>query len=295
MIRATFHCPGVIETTIEANPEDITSDKAAVLKELGFDRISLGVQSFNDSYLKFLGRNHDKEQAEKAFSLLRAKGFDNINVDMMCSFPQQTFEELKKDLRKLTRLQCEHVSLYTLTVEEFSRFYVKGLKNKNDSEEAKRYEYAVKTLEDEGWQQYEISNFAHKDKESKHNLNYWLGGNYIGLGVGAHSHVEGKRSWNVSRLKEYLLALQHSTTPQAGSEVLTPLQRLKESLVFGLRMNQGVHIPSLEKQSHCALPLECIQKIREFSKAEYLCYDGDYLKTTMKGRLVLDEISAYLI
>ncbi len=295
MIKKMFCYCDQTEFTVEANPEGLDLAKAKFLFALGINRISLGVQSFQDKYLKFLGRCHDAQDAVAAFAHLRKAGFDNINLDLMYSFPGQTLREIEEDVAALIRLESEHVSLYTFTVEPYSRFYAQGLKQQDGGKQSEQYEFVARLLTQAGFRQYEVSNFARPGKESRHNSHYWQGGNYIGLGVGAHSHKNGRRYWNVSRLNEYISRIKNHGDPTEGSEDLTPQTRLRESLLFGLRMNAGIDLKKLERKFQCRLPEEKSEKIQEFIKGGLLDLQGNRLQATDRGRLVLDEMSAYLI
>ena len=283
------------EFTLEANPETIGQSKAKLLKKEGVNRISLGVQSFHDRYLKYLGRNHNSQKALHAFTLLREAGFDNINVDLMISFPQQTLEELREDIQAVTRLDCEHVSVYSLTIEEKSRFYVKGVQLDEAVLQRDQYLLIIQLLEAAGYHQYEVSNFAKMDKESRHNINYWQGGNYIGLGMSAHSHNEGRRYWNKSRLMEYLEEMKDKDTAIDGEEFLNNSQRLSEALMFGLRMNRGVDLKKLVQRFSAELDETKCSAIEKFIEQGLLEREGHILRATIAGRLLLDEIAARLI
>ena len=282
------------EFTIEANPEDIEPDKAKMLRDLGVNRVSLGVQSFHDPYLKYLGRCHDAGRAVAAYETLRKSGFRNINVDLMYAFPNQTLSELERDIAAVAGLKSEHLSLYTLTVDENSRFYVQRIKQKNPHAQGDQYSRVVELLEKSGFPQYEISNFAKPGKESAHNQNYWLGGNYIGLGVGAHSHQEGERFWNASRLPDYLQKIKEGKSVREGEERLTPNERLVEAFLLGLRMNEGVDVLSLEKRYAGRLADDKKQKIQDFIQEGFLWRKAGRIGTSLKGKLVLDELSGRL-
>ncbi len=295
ILQENFIYPPSIEYTIEANPEGITLEKARLLKNLGVNRISLGIQSLNDRHLKFLGRNHGREDAVKAFDNLRRAGFDNISVDMMSTFPAQEKRELEHDLEEMIRLGSEHISVYALTIEEKSRFFVKNVRLPEGGIQAERYQKIAERLEAGGYQQYEISNFAKKGRESRHNINYWRGGNYIGLGMSAHSHQDGRRYWNVDRLSEYIRLIKENKSPKAGEENLGAPERFIEALLLGLRMNAGVNIKELEERFECILDAERRKKITEFIAARWLFFEGDFLKASPQGRLLLDEISVRVI
>jgi len=266
-----------------------------LLKEEGVNRISLGVQSFNDQYLKYLGRNHDSLTAIKTFHRIREKGFDNINVDLMFAFPNQTMDELKKDLNAIRRLGSDHLSLYTLTVDKYSRFYAQNIQLQDSHHQAQQYMLVCDTLGAAGFKQYEVSNFAKSMKASQHNLNYWQGRHYIGLGVGAHSYIGTKRFWNSSRLNDYMSRIQEGASAEEGFEELTPFDQMKEAVLFGLRMNQGADVRLAEKRFGCFLNEEQKKKIDAFIQGGFLIREKGCLKTTSQGRLVLDELCAQLV
>lgn len=295
IIHQYFNLDSVEELTLEANPEGLSVEKAAFLRELGVRRVSLGVQTFHDPYLKYLGRNHSAAKARGAFLNLREAGFDNINVDLMYGFPKESLKEIEEDLQELIQLDSEHVSLYTLTIEANTRFATRGVQLEGDDEQAAQYRYVQGFLEDHGWRQYEISNFAKKGKESRHNINYWSGGDYIGLGVGAHSHLQGKRFWNTDKLMDYLKRNKEGATTIEGKEVLNQEERFLEYLLFGLRMNQGIDLEKLQNRLNVRLDSSRLEKIEHYIEEGFLCKEKNSLKTTAKGQLVLDELCARLI
>jgi len=283
------------EFSFEANPESVDCEKLKVLRNIGVNRISLGIQSFNNRFLKFLGRGHDRQEAIKAFDQLRESGFDNVSADLMYSFPGQTSEELENDVKGMIALKSDHVSLYSLTIEERSRFYVQGVQLDDPEKLAEDYMLILRLLEEGGLNQYEISNFARPGKESQHNLNYWQGGEYIGLGVGAHSHQNGRRYSNGASFPVYLKLLKEGKDPLDTEEQLTPAQRLVETVLFGLRTNAGVCLSDLEQRFHQSLESDKKNQIAQWVQDGFLIENDGVLLTTLKGRLVLDELSARLI
>jgi len=295
ILRKNFKFNDETEFNFECNPEGLSLDKAKALKAIGINRASLGVQSLNEKYLKFLGRNHNRKEALDAFLNLRKAGFLNINLDLMFCFPDQTLRELKEDVDGIASLGSEHLSLYNLTIEEGSRFYRLNLKIHKDETQAKHYLKVIELLEQNGFEQYEISNFAKPGKEALHNHVYWQGRDYIGLGVGAHSHIQGERFWNVSDFNEYLVQTKSGKLPIAGKERLDIHGRLIETFLFGLRMKEGVDISSLEDRFDCPLSPEVKEKIGQFVQQKLLTREENRLKTTLLGRLVLDELCARLI
>lgn len=295
IIQGIFQKKGDCEYTFEVNPESITPSKAKTLKRQGVNRISLGIQSFDDDYLKYLGRNHTSRQALESYETLREAGFQNINVDIIYGFENQSREDLMEGLKNIIRLNSEHVSLYSLSIEKNSRFYVKKENLKNSQEQKNQYQLVADTLKEAGFRQYEISNFSRPDQESRHNINCWQCGNYIGLGVSAHSHMNGKRYWNVSRLKSYLSLMHNGQSPIEGFEDLTYDQQLKEALLFGMRMNDGVDIGVLENRFESKISVEDNAKIQQFQDNKLLVLENGNLRATEKGRLVLDEICSQLL
>ena len=287
-ITKNFSLQNEMEITIEANPESIDLAKARFLKALGFNRISLGVQSLNERNLKFLGRNHDAAMARKVYGILREAGFANINLDLMYAFPGQTKEELEDDVHSISRLGSEHLSLYTLTIEPNSRFYARQMKLDDDEKCAQHYLLIADILNGYGLKQYEISNFSKSSQfESMHNKAYWRGSPYIGLGLGAHGFTGQRRYWNTSRLQDYLECIAQQKSTIEGYEDLTDHQLIMEKVLFGLRMNEGIPWD--------LLPLGKHELIHAWIKDGFLWLDDRNLKTTNRGRLVLDELSSRLI
>jgi len=286
-LRNKFSFQNDIEMTIEANPESINRRKAKFFKSQGFNRISLGVQSMDDRYLKFLGRTHDAKIAREAFSILRETGFANINLDLMYAFPGQTLEELREDVQRVAFLNSEHLSLYTLTIEPHSRFFAAQMKLDDDEKLAEHYLLIARILGEDGLKQYEISNFAKPGFQSAHNRSYWLGEPYIGLGVGAHGFTGRRRYWNTSNLKDYMHKISHEGHAIEGHEDLTDDQLIMERVLFGLRMNEGI----LSK----LVPSPKQELVDRWVKDGFLLLENGNLKTTDRGRLVLDELSVRLI
>ncbi len=295
IVRDHFQLKTDAEWTIEANPENIDLDKAKLLKSLGVNRVSLGVQSLNDHYLKFLKRNHDAKKALTAYKTLRQAGFQNISLDLMFAFPQQTPEESVVDVEAIVDLKSEHLSLYSLTIEEGTRFHKEQVRLDSGEDQTRHYERVMMILESRRFRQYEISNFAKEGFESRHNTVYWTGGNYIGLGIGAHSHQEGARCWNTANLTTYLDNARKNLSPMEGQEQLDLQKRFIETMLFGLRMTNGIDVNVLEARFGCLLPGLQKEKMDEFIHQGFLENDGGRIKTTLRGRLVLDDICSRLI
>lgn len=294
IVEENFSVRPDAEYTIEANPESLDAAKLEALRSCGINRISLGVQSFHPHYLKYLGRNHDQFKARDTYHAIRDAGFTNVSLDLMFGFPKQTFEEIEQDVEMLTTLKSDHVSLYMLNLEENSRFYAQKIQLPDDDLQAKQYAMVLAGLERVGYRQYEISNFAKPGKESRHNLNYWQGGEYIGLGVGAHSYKDGKLFWNVSRLNVYMEKIRGSGFALDGSQQLDARGQLKQAVLIGLRMNRGVRVDAIQRVLHCSLSEEEQEGIEHFIRHGFFIREDGYLKATEKGRLVLDELCSKL-
>lgn len=293
--RSHFNVASHAEWTLEANPDTIDADKAKTLLDLGINRVSLGVQSFNDAYLKFLGRTHDAQRALAVVDQLHHVGFNNINVDLMYGFPGQTREELAQDINRIIALKPQHVSIYTLTIEPNSRFYARQMKLDQEEKLADDYQFVTDALNQAGIRQYEVSNFAQPGFESRHNQGYWTGQSYIGLGMGAHSYVGKRRFWNHDTLNAYLTAIQSRGGAEEGQEELLPQTILGERLVFGLRMNKGVDVSIIEKDTQCVLRPQQHQVIADLTSQGFLQHNNGRLTVTDCGRLVLDELSSRLL
>ena len=295
IVCKNFICAPDAEWTVEANPESLDLSKAKFLKSIGVNRLSLGVQSFNERYLKFLGRNHDKDAALQAYEYARQAGFDNINLDLMFAFPGQTSDELAEDVKAIAALESEHMSLYTLTIEENSRFFAKQLKLDDEDRLAGHYVLISELLEKAGVRQYEVSNFCRGQRASQHNMSYWNGGSYIGLGVGAHGFLNNRRFWNVSKLQDYFSRVEELGEATEDFEELTAETRLMERVLFGLRMNDGICIKDIEESVGVKLTPERAKMINDFVNDGFFIREGARLRTSLKGRLVLDELSSRLI
>ena len=295
MVKRHFDIHADAEWTMEANPEGLDQDKLTMMHKLGVNRISLGVQSLNEKYLKYLGRVHDNKTALTAFERIRAAGFKNINVDLMLSFPSQTIDELREDIEAMTAFKSDHISAYSLMVEPHSRFYAQKICVPDSEKQKEQYLLLLSMLETSGFMQYEVSNFAQPNKESSHNINYWSAGNYIGLGIGAHSHLDGRRFWNVNKLLDYIKRIEGGQSVIEGEEALGSYHRFLEAFIFGLRMNAGISIQNLEERFGERLDSERQSIIDECLRGGLLFLDQGRIKARLRGRLVLDEIAAKII
>ena len=273
------------EWTIEANPGSVSARKAALLRSLGITRISLGVQSWNDDLLKLLGREHNARQAEESFRLLRAAGFSNINVDLMFGLPGQTIEQWKLTLEKTIALQPDHISAYCLTYEEDTEFFLRharGEFRQDVDSDAEFFELAMSTLENAGYEHYEISNYARPGFASVHNYAYWLGKDYLGIGPSAVSTIGMQRWQNVCDYRAYIDCMFAGHSSSASTETLTHEMKRTERIALSLRTSDGVAASELKgftQQTNELIALELLQQ----SKGNVVL--------TRKGKALADSVA----
>ena len=233
------------EKTIEVNPNDITPNYAKGLKELGFNRISMGAQSFDNEILKIIGRRHTKEEVYTAVQILREVGFDNISLDLIYGLPTQTIEGFRHDIEEVMSLDVEHLSLYGLKIDEGCFFYNNRPQNLPDDDiQADMYLLAGETVRKNGFNHYEISNYSKSGYKSRHNTNYWKCGEYYGFGLSAHGYVERIRYSNTSDLTEYL----NSPTSREYGKFLTEKEKLEEDIFLGFRLSEGINTIEINKK-----------------------------------------------
>lgn len=247
-VERNFEIADGAEYSIEANPKTLDEEKLMLMKEHGVNRISVGVQSFNDAELCKIGRVHNAKEACDTAELIKKCGFDNFNLDLMSALPNQTLESFKNTLSKAVSLNPRHISCYSLIIEEgtlFAEEYKKGaLQLPNEDLERDMYDFACEYLENNGYKQYEISNFAKKGFESRHNIKYWHCDEYIGIGAAAHSYLNGVRFSNTSDINKYLRGEYRS----GEREVLSIEDKIEEFVIMGLRMRRGIDKKEFENR-----------------------------------------------
>jgi len=284
-LRARLDFSELAECTLEANPESITTAKAALLRELGVNRISLGVQSLDDALLSTLGRRHTAALAKEKFQLLRDAGFQNISVDLMFALPGQTREQWKRSLNEAMALQPEHVSCYCLTYEEDTAFFDKltnGDFQQDQDWDADLFEMTMDALTAGGFRQYEISNFARPGFESQHNRAYWAGASYLGLGPSAFSTLGVERWKNVADTHRYVTSASAGKTEIEFCETLAPETRLGEQLAFGIRTAEGIRRSDAEPWQ---------EGVNELLALGLMEIDGENLVLTRRGKLLADSVA----
>jgi len=233
-----------LEFTFEANPGDLSKEKLHILKDAGVNRLSFGVQTFDDDLLKVIGRTHRRSDVFETIDLARNVGFSNISMDLMYALPTQSIDSFKETLETAFTLEVEHFSAYSLIIEPKTVFYNLMKKGKlslpTQDNEAKMYEIVMEYMEKKNYHQYEISNFTKSGFESRHNLTYWNNDEYYGIGAGAHSYVAGKRVENAGPLKKYMTKIVETGLPHTNAHTVTINEKMEEEMFLGLRKTAGV-------------------------------------------------------
>jgi oxygen-independent coproporphyrinogen-3 oxidase len=275
----------VIEYTIETNPSDINREKLELFKKYGVTRISMGVQTFNDSQLVFLNRDHKEQDIEKAILLLKEFGFD-INVDMIFSLVNQDIKELEYDIDKVLELDVDHISYYSLILEEKTKLmylYNMGKVRMNSEEkEALMYNMVLDRMIDAGYEHYEISNFARNKKYSRHNMVYWKNEEYLGIGTFAHSLYEDRRFYGLNSVKRYTELIFND-----DMNIYTMYERnaLEEELIMGLRLLKGIDVDAVNQKYNIDL-FDKYDKLHVFIENGLVEYSDGYLRLSKKGLFV---------
>ena len=279
----------LVEWTIEANPGSASARKAGILKKVGVNRISLGVQSWDEKLLKLLGREHNTQQAEKSFRILRDAGFTNINIDLMFGLPGQTVDQWRATLEKTIGLEPEHISTYCLTYEEDTEFFLRharGELRQDPDAELEFFEMTMAILEDAGYQHYEISNYARPGFESVHNRAYWLGKDYLGLGPSAVSTIGMQRWQNVCDYRAYIDRVFSGESTRGTSENLTLEMKRTERIALGLRTRDGISGAELK---------DFAQKVGELIALKLLRKSNGNFFLTSKGKALADSVAEALL
>ncbi|TLX77117.1 radical SAM family heme chaperone HemW [Labilibacter sediminis] len=248
-LKEHFDISNVQEVTIEVNPDDVTHDFLKSLKNIGFNRLSMGVQSFNNKILAFMNRRHSADQAKNAVQIAKQAGFNNISIDLIYGIPNMSMECWRDSIDQTIDMDVQHISAYHLTFEPDTPFFTKLKRNEiqeiKDDDSLQQYNLLVKRLTEAGFIDYEISNFSKPSLESQHNSNYWKGNNYLGLGPSAHSFINQVRSWNVSDLNEYI-SLVNNAKNFSEQEELSFKDIYNETIMLGLRTRKGVDLKQLK-------------------------------------------------
>lgn len=282
------------EITIEANPGTLDGEKIKLLIESGINRLSLGAQSFNNLFLKKLGRIHNTQDIIDSYYLARKEGFNNINIDIMFALPDQTTEDLQITLKKAISLKPDHLSLYNLTIKPGTEYYKKYKKGKlklpNEDEEFDMYNWAIKFLEESGFEHYEISNFARPYKRSMHNLIYWQNKPYLGIGAGAYSFIKGYRYMNYESPARYTKEMMSGKLPVDNGEKLSLRKRMIETIILGLRTKDGVGYQKFKIRFKVDINNVFHKQISKLINLRLLQKDDFKIKLTKRGIFLANTV-----
>ena len=289
----------ISEWTVEANPATLEPNVIRLLKEFGVNRISLGIQSLNDAVLKRLGRVHSADDGRTAYGLLRDAGFDNISVDLMFAVPGQTKSDVKKDVQDMIALGADHISCYALSIEPgtpFDRMRRDGrIIEVAPDVQREQYDGIRNLLSAAGYVHYEISNFAKPDRACRHNVNYWMGGAYVGCGPSAHSHWQGARWGNVRDLHEWARRLARGEPPREFEEHLPPEAKARETLILNLRLLKGVMREAFREQTGFDYRDLAGEAIARFVSEGWLLEENGRLRLAEKALFVSNAVFAELV
>ena len=289
-IRKQFGRAQIEEITLEANPGDLSEEKLRGLREAGINRLSMGVQSFQDALLHRLSRRHNGEEAIAAVIAARRAGFENISIDLMYGLPEQTMAQWQADVEQAIQLDVEHVSAYCLTYEEGTPLYrmlQDGVVSELDEDLCNQMQdYLEEALEKNGIIRYEISNYAKDGYRSKHNSSYWTGAPYLGLGAGAHSYDGAYcRQWNPDDIGAYMAAIEKDELP-LENEILSETDRYNEALMLGLRTREGIDLNRFSEADRAKILTESALFLRE----GLLVQVGERIRASRAGTRVLNRL-----
>lgn len=294
-IHKNFDLQAVREFTFECNPESLDESKLRLLKKYKINRISLGLQSTDDYELIFLRRSHNFDTFLTSYKLVREMGFKNVSVDLMFAIPTQTIESFSASLKKVVELSPEHISCYSLIIEEntlMNRWLNEGkMKPVSDDLYVDMYRYMIDFLSKNGYMQYEISNFAKPGFESLHNSAYWIRQDYLGLGASSHSLINNQRFSNVANVDEYMIRLLASKSPvdEESLENLSVRDILNERIFLGLRMNEGILLSDFEKID------DFYSKCQKLKRMDLIEFCENRIRLTQKGRELSNSVFSELM
>ena len=297
-VYAAYQVSPAPEVTIECNPDDLTPDFLAQLKVLPFNRISMGVQSFNDTQLKRLGRRHDAAKARQAVANARTAGYSNISIDLIFALPGSTIDEWEHDLESAIALRPDHLSAYNLTYEEgtpMHRALERGdFTELSEEENITQFQMLISRLKEAGYRHYEISNFALPGRESRHNSSYWNDTPYIGCGAAAHSYNGTSRGWNIADIQEYIKGIENGN-PVFEIEELTEEERYNDTILTRLRTAEGIPLAWMKEKFSSRLYDYMLRCIGKEIALGYLKEENGHLSLTEKGIFISDAVIRELI
>jgi oxygen-independent coproporphyrinogen III oxidase len=295
-IRKDYSITPGVEITLEANADDISTEKLRAWRDLGINRLSIGVQSFFEEELRWMNRAHNAEQAINNLELAR-KEFDNITIDLIYGSPLLTDEMWKQNVETAIEMDIPHLSCYALTVEEKTPLHklinTSKVADVDDEKQARQFLLLMEWLREKGYEHYEVSNFAKPGFRSRHNSSYWKGQKYLGLGPSAHSYNGSERRWNLANNNVYLKSINEGTS-QRELELLTPAQKLNEFVMISLRTMEGIDLDQLQEQFGVDERRRIETEVEKYVKHQLVQYDHPFVRLTDEGMLRADGIASEL-
>lgn len=286
------------ELTIEANPGDLDADKIAVLQNSAVNRVSLGVQTFDDKMLKKIGRSHTEKDIYENIDRLKLAGFDNVSIDLIYALPGQTMDQVKDNVAKAIALDIPHMSLYSLILENHTVFMNRMRRGKlplpKEELEAEMFDYIIAELERAGFEHYEISNFSKQGFESRHNLMYWDNAEYYGIGAGASGYVNGVRYKNHGPIRHYLKAVEEGSA-RINEEHLSQREQMEEEMFLGLRKKSGVSMARFEEKFERSFQELYGDIVKDLIQQGLMQLDGDHVRMTKRGLFLGDTVAERFI
>lgn len=282
-ILSRFNMEKLEEFTFECNLNDINEELLQILKENGVNRLSIGIESFNEDKLKFMERSHTFTDAMEKMKLIRKMGFNNVNVDLIYGIPNETLKDLKKDLDLILKLEPDHISTYSLIVEDNTKVGISGVLPIPEELDASMYEYICDKLEAKKYNHYEVSNFALKGKESRHNLQYWNNNEYYGFGLGAHGYIHGVRYENTRSLTKYVKG-----EFLKSEEILSKEDKMYNELMLGFRKMEGINLKEFFMKYE--INMQEAFDLHDVLRNEELIVDGEYIYVNPVYIYVMNEI-----
>ena len=293
-VRQNFNLTLDCEITSEANPATIKLETLQEIRSAGYNRISIGVQSFDEKELQLLERVHNEEEIHSTVHRARAANFKNLSMDLMFALPDQTIEKWQSHLKQAIAKNPDHLSTYNLTIEPATAFFKLHEKGKlclpHEDTQLEMYKITIQALEDAGYTQYEISNFSKPGMESQHNINYWNNGEYLGVGAGASSYLNGERFKNVNLPSIYIREIETKSNAIDTRERLEPLQAMGETLMLGLRLLKGISIDVFENRFQVSFQKVYGKVIESLLNQELITYSQNRIALSRKELFLADSV-----
>jgi len=293
-VQQSFNLTPDCEITIEANPATLKLQALQEIRAAGYNRISIGVQSFDEKELKLLERVHNQEEIHSTIQQARSAKFENLSMDLMFALPDQTIEKWCSHLKQAINKNPDHLSTYNLTIEPSTAFFKLHKKGKlclpHEDIQLEMYKTTIQTLENAGYQQYEISNFSKPGMESQHNINYWNNGEYLGVGAGASSYLNGERFKNTNLPSNYIREIGVKKNAIETRERLEPIQAMGETLMLGLRLLKGISIDVFENRFEVSFQKVYGKILEPLLNQELITFNQNRIALSRKGLFLADSV-----